>query len=65
MVLKARGRLYRRKDGKYLIYIPKNLAQDSQFPFSYLQPGEDVKIDINANTVQKLIIINESEENGE
>ena len=29
----GRGRLFRRKDGKYLIYIPKNLAEDSMFPF--------------------------------
>ena len=29
---KGRGRLFRRKDGKYLIYIPKDLAEDSTFP---------------------------------
>ena len=33
MVQEGRGRLYRRKDGKYLIYVPKNLAEDSMFPF--------------------------------
>ncbi len=27
------GRLFRRKDGKYLLYIPKSLAEDSMFPF--------------------------------
>ena len=37
MVSEGRGRLFRRKDGKYLIYIPKDLAQDSMFPFK----GED------------------------
>lgn len=23
----------RRKDGKYLVYLPKDLAEDSRFPF--------------------------------
>lgn len=39
-----------RKDGKYLIYVPKNLAEDSMFPFkgsasiqvkSSFKPGDD------------------------
>jgi len=25
--------LFRRKDGKYLIYVPLKLAEDSMFPF--------------------------------
>jgi hypothetical protein len=33
MVNEGRGRLFRRKDGKYLIYLPKGLAEDSMFPF--------------------------------
>jgi hypothetical protein len=33
MVNGGRGRLFRRKDGKYLIYLPKDLAEDSMFPF--------------------------------
>jgi hypothetical protein len=33
MVSEGRGRLFRRKDGKYLIYIPKDFAEDSMFPF--------------------------------
>lgn len=33
MVSEGRGRLFRRKDGKYLIYVPKDLAEDSMFPF--------------------------------
>ena len=32
MVNEGRGRLFRRKDGKYLIYLPKDLAEDSMFP---------------------------------
>jgi hypothetical protein len=37
MVSEGRGRLFRRKDGNYLIYLPKDLAEDSMFPFK----GED------------------------
>jgi hypothetical protein len=33
LVNEGRGRLFRRKDGKYLIYLPKDLAEDSMFPF--------------------------------
>jgi hypothetical protein len=33
MVNEGRGSLFRRKDGKYLIYVPVDLAQDSMFPF--------------------------------
>jgi hypothetical protein len=33
MVSDGKGRLFRRKDGKYLLYIPKDLAEDSMFPF--------------------------------
>ncbi len=33
MVNEGRARLFRRKDGKYLIYVPLDLAEDSMFPF--------------------------------
>jgi hypothetical protein len=33
MVSEGRGSLFRRKDGKYLIYLPVDLAEDSMFPF--------------------------------
>ena len=33
MVNEGRGRLFRRKDGKFLIYLPKDLAEDNMFPF--------------------------------
>ena len=33
MVSDGRGRLFKRKDGKYLIYLPKDLTEDSMFPF--------------------------------
>ena len=39
MVNEGRGRLFRRKDDKYLIYLPKSLCEDSMFPFKDLKPG--------------------------
>ena len=33
MVAQARGRMSRRKDGKYFLYLPKSLVEDSAFPF--------------------------------
>ena len=33
MFNEGRGRIFRRKDGKYLIYLPLDLAEDSMFPF--------------------------------
>jgi len=33
MVNEGRGRLFKRKDGKYLIYLPLDFAEDSMFPF--------------------------------
>jgi hypothetical protein len=33
MVSVGKGRLFRRKDGKFLIYLPKDLCEDSMFPF--------------------------------
>ena len=34
MVSEAKGRIFKRKDGKYLIYVPVKLAEDSMFPLS-------------------------------
>jgi len=54
MVNEGRGRLFRRKDGKFLIYIPKDLAEDSMFPFK----GESsvlVKVTFKLND-EKLLI---------
>jgi len=33
MVNVGKGRVYRRKDGRYLIYLPKDFAEDSMFRF--------------------------------
>lgn len=55
MVSKGRGRLFRRADGKYLIYLPVYLASDSMFPFK----GSDsilVEISFEPNGPKRLII---------
>ncbi len=33
MVSEGRGRLFKRRDDKYLVYLPKDLCEDSMFPF--------------------------------
>ena len=33
MVNEGRGRIFKRKDGKYLIYLPLDFAEDNMFPF--------------------------------
>lgn len=44
MPLKAVGRLFKRKDGKWMLYIPKDLGDDSQFPFPL--ETQDVNIEV-------------------
>jgi len=56
MVSEGRGRLFRRKDGKYLIYVPLDLAEDSMFPIktrSSLKVKIYFKIGDNKLTVEK------------
>ena len=43
MVNEAKGRLFKRKDEKYLLYIPRSLVEDSMFPFKF-NPSIKVKI---------------------
>lgn len=40
MVNEGRGRLFKRSDDKYLIYLPVGLAEDSMFPFKDWQEGQ-------------------------
>ena len=57
MPLKAVGRLFKRKDSKYLIYIPKELGDDSQFPFK--EETQDVTIMVIPE--KRTIIVTEAE----
>jgi len=39
MVNEGKGRFFKRADGKYLLYLPMDLCEDSMFPFRNLQPS--------------------------
>jgi len=54
MVSEANGRLFRRKDGKYLLYIPKGLAEDSMFPF---KPNPEVIVKISFKAGDKKLTV--------
>lgn len=66
MVNSARGRLFRRKDGKYLIYVPLDLAEDSMFPFKNYKKtkrGADaVKIRVSFKQGDNKLLIEEWKE---
>jgi hypothetical protein len=56
MVNEGKGRLFRRKDGKYLLYVPLDLAEDSMFPLktnASLKVKISFKIGDNKLTVEK------------
>jgi len=42
MVLRAKSKFYKMKPNKLLLYIPKELSNDSQWPFT--DPNEEVTI---------------------
>lgn len=55
MVSEGKGRLFRRKDGKYLIYLPVYLAEDSMFPFKDSDSVE-VKVSFEPGGEKKLVV---------
>ena len=59
MVSEGKGRLFRRKDGKYLLYIPKDLAEDSMFPF---KANPAVMVNISFKVGDKRLTIEKWEE---
>jgi hypothetical protein len=54
MPTEGRGRLFKRRDNKYLIYLPKDLCEDSMFPFK-VSDSILVKVRFDAG-VKKLLI---------
>jgi hypothetical protein len=44
MVKKGKGRLFKRTNGKYLIYVPVALAEDNMFPFPLVEVGSAVSV---------------------
>jgi hypothetical protein len=55
----GKARMFRRKDGKYLIYLPLDLATDSQFPF---KTETSVKIKVSFKIGEKKLVIEPLEE---
>ena len=35
LVAEAKGSIFRRTDGKYFLYLPKHLVEDTGFPFKF------------------------------
>jgi hypothetical protein len=55
----GKARVFRRKDGKYLIYLPLYLAKDSQFPF---KTETSVKVKVTFKTGEEKLVIEPFEE---
>lgn len=54
MVSDGKGRLFRRGDGKYLIYLPLDLATDSMFPF---KTESSVRVKVSFKVGDKKLVI--------
>jgi hypothetical protein len=57
MVSKGKARLFKRKDNKYLIYVPKDLAEDSMFPFKLEGEENSVQLEIVFDSKNKKLIV--------
>jgi hypothetical protein len=65
MVSEAKGRLFRRKDGKYHLYIPVDLAEDSMFPFKVTKDNPEVRVKISFKVGDNKLTVEEWKENNE
>ena len=59
MVNVGKANLFRRKDGKYLIYLPLGLITDSQFPF---KTETSVRVKVSFKIGEKKLVIEPLEE---
>ncbi len=62
MVNVGKANLFRRKDCKYLIYIPLDLATDSMFPF---RTETSVRVKVSFKSGEKKLVIEPLEEKSE
>jgi len=62
MVNEGRGSLFKRKDNKYLIYVPLALAEDSMFPF---KTNSSVKLKISFKAGDDKLIVEKWNESSE
>ena len=65
MVSEAKGTLFRRKDDKYLLYIPKALAEDSMFPIKATPANPKVRVKISFKAGDNKLTIKKWKENNE
>ena len=61
----AKGRFFRRRDGKYLLYIPKDLAEDSMFPIKATPAKPKVRIKISFKAGDRKLTVEKWRENNE
>jgi hypothetical protein len=54
MVSEGKGWLFRRKDGKYMIYVPKDLAEDTMFPY---KDADSVFVKVSFKTGENKLLI--------
>ena len=59
MVNVGKGRVFRRKDNKYLIYLPFGLVTDSQFPF---KTETSVRVKVSFKIGEEKVVIEPFEE---
>ncbi|MCP8310195.1 MAG: hypothetical protein L6N95_01755 [Candidatus Methylarchaceae archaeon HK01B] len=57
MVSEGIGSLFKRKDGRYFLYLPKNLVEDTSFPFPITS---SIRVKIHFKPGDKKIIVEES-----
>jgi len=56
LVSEAKGRIFKNAQGRYFIYLPIGLAEDTLFPFS-LKPDSKIYVKISVNTAKKQLIV--------
>lgn len=61
MVSEGKGRLFKRADDKYLVYLPKDLCEDSMFPWGGVTSVK-VKVYFDHRAKKKRLIVEELEE---
>ena len=59
MVNVGKANVFRRKDGKYLIYLPLDLATDSMFPF---KTETSVRVKVSFKIGEEKLVIEPLEE---
>jgi hypothetical protein len=56
LVSQARGSIFKRTDGKYFIYLPTRLVEDTAFPLTVGESATKIKISFKSRD-KKLTIV--------